>query len=208
MEATERGWADMVATLRPHGLPVPPVPEALRGDLAVLGSWHWGTPGGPDGPGVPPIEAMELYTFAPSLFERLRGDGTQERVAFCHAGHGVNSYALTYGLVHHGLVVLLQVGWGGAYMDNDAQAASLAESFRRCQGLIDRVAGREPEAGRHLVAVESELRGTALCGWAPLGTPGAAGAPGTPETPVRHHHLDRVRYGTVFAEAERLLAAP
>ncbi|MGP3967177.1 hypothetical protein [Streptomyces sp. 6N223] len=191
--AESEGWADMITTLRPNGLPIPPVPAPLRADLAVLGSWYWGTP---DAPGVQPIGPMELYTFAPSLFERLRGDGdgTHDRVAVCHAGHGASSYAITYGLVYRGLVLLIQAGWGGAYMDNDAQAASLAQSFRSCQGLIDRAEGREPEAGRHLVAAESELRGTALCGWAPV------------EGPVRPH-LDRVRYGTVLAEAERLLDA-
>jgi hypothetical protein len=179
------GWSEMLSTLGTSGLPVPPVPEELRAELAALGRWHWGTRSDD------PMKPMEMYMFQPSLLERLLGDGTRDHVDLCHAGHGANSYALTYGLVYRGLVLLTQVGWGGAYMDNSAQSARLAEVYRRCLNLIDLAERHQPAAGRHLVAVESELRGTALCGWAPV------------QRPVRH--LDRVRYGTVMAHAEGLL---
>lgn len=138
------------------------------------------------------LPPQELYMFRPSLAERLLGDGSRERVLLCHAGQGVNSYAVTYALVHRGLVLLTQVGWGGAHMDNAGQAGTLAALFDRCAWLIDAAGAREPVPGRFLVAVESELRGTSLCGWAPA------------ERPVRH--LARVPSGTALAEAGRLLA--
>ncbi len=102
------------------------------------------------------------------LTSLLDGD---DQLAVCHAGHGVNSYAITYALAHRGLVLLTQVGWGGVYMDNSARAAELAEVFEACRALIAR---RVPD-GRTLVCVESRLRAQSLCGWHPEIVPVARG---------------------------------
>jgi hypothetical protein len=55
----------------------------------------------------------------PTASRRTRSSGwgvkTPDHVAFSHAGHAINSYALNYQLVDGPLAVIAQVGWGGGY---------------------------------------------------------------------------------------------
>jgi hypothetical protein len=53
----------------------------------------------------------------------------------CHSGHGVNSYAIQYYLVHGELRMFLHLGWGGVYMDAQKAAADIAWCF----GLADEI---------------------------------------------------------------------
>ncbi len=57
-----------------------------------------------------------LYDFKFFLDEAISGC-LSDYLAFGHAGHGTNSYGLSYYLVCGDLALLLQVPWGGAYMD-------------------------------------------------------------------------------------------
>jgi hypothetical protein len=148
----------ITAWFRERNLPEPPLPAGLR--VTAFGPNHWG---------VRDFDPMDLYLLRPAVLTSLLAGGDQ--LAVCHAGHGVNSYAITYCVAHRGLVLITQVGWGGVYMDNSARAAELAEVFEACGALIAR---RVPD-GRTLVCVESRMRGQSLCGWHPEIVPVARG---------------------------------
>jgi len=142
-----------------ESLPSPPVPPGLS--VTAFGEHHWG---------VRDFDPMAHYLLRPSVLdELLAGD----QLAVCHAGHGVNSYAITYGLAWRGLVVLAQVGWGGVYMDNAARAVELARVFDTCLALI--AAAEQRTDDRRLVCVESRLRNQSLYGWHPEIVPVAPG---------------------------------
>jgi hypothetical protein len=54
-----------------------------------------------------------------------------------HAGHGVNSYAIQYYLVHGSLHMFLHLGWGGAYMDAEATATRIHDCFSVADQVIE-----------------------------------------------------------------------
>jgi hypothetical protein len=184
------GWTDLVETFRSRGLPVPPVPASLRPALKRRGPWCWATSDG--------VTGLGMYSWSMEEVEAvLTGQGARHSyLAVSHAGHGINSYAVTYHLVYLGLAVFLQDGWGGIYMDNDAQAASLADMFRRCQALIERWDTQPQPPGRGLLCIESRLRGTAACGW--------VAADGRPLQRFLREH--QVGSGEALAHAEGLIA--
>ncbi|RZS31444.1 hypothetical protein EV193_114137 [Herbihabitans rhizosphaerae] len=184
------GLADLLATFASAGLPEPPVPEPLADGVRKLGRWHWAT--AEDGP--PP---EDQYMFGAPLFERFLAPEMSSYLGVSHSGHGINSYAITYCLAHKGIMLLTQIGWGGVYMDNEAQATVLARVFTEVRALLD----IEERPGRRLMVLHSDLRGDA-CGWIEIGQahPPVApisGALGT--TPVPE-------VDDAFAEARRLLS--
>jgi hypothetical protein len=152
-------WEGMVQLLASWGLSAPPVPVRLRPALRGRGRACWSTRREDNG------SEMYMWTLAEAAGV-LSGD-TRDYLAVSHAGHGVNSYAVTYHLVYRGLALFVQEAWGGAYMDNDAQAASVADMFDRCRILVDLWEARLDSAApaRRLLCLESRLRGTSACGW-------------------------------------------
>ena len=56
---------------------------------------------------------MAMYMFEDYISEALIGTAP-DYVAFCHAGHGMNSYAINYHLVDGPLALFVQAPWGGA----------------------------------------------------------------------------------------------
>jgi len=146
------GWADLTATLTDAKLPTPPVPDAMRAAMVRYDRWHWGTRA---------HDRHELYMFGPDLVETFAR--AEDHVVVSHGGHGVNSYALTYGLVHRGLVLLTQVAWGGVYMDPAAQRAALTTVFADCAALLDEPVEVPP--GWRLVYAASDLHFRPTYGW-------------------------------------------
>ena len=73
-------------------------------------------------------EAHDLYDFRGAVIE-AGADGVADYLAFGHAGHGANSFAVSYHLVHGRLKLLLQIPWGGVYMDDAATTADVAHAF-------------------------------------------------------------------------------
>ncbi|RKN03662.1 hypothetical protein D7319_31100 [Streptomyces radicis] len=153
----------MMRVFEQTGLGVPPVPDELRGDVRQLRPWAFATRG---------IDPMAMYMFdRHPVDEALAGPG-EDYMAVCHAGHGANSYAVTYHLVFGPLALFAQTGWGGAYMDSVRTAVQVREQFRRCAELAERAErlrdlpraalGRAP---RRLIVADSALRRTAHCGW-------------------------------------------
>jgi hypothetical protein len=136
----------------------PPIPDDFARELRKTVEWCFSTRA---------IDPGALYMFDEYLAEALRG-AAPDYVAFCHAGHGVNSYAITYHLVDGPLVLLVQSPYGGAYM-GQREHAGVVEQFRRCEALVDsmtRARARRLDArpGR-LCVVESTLRDLFAWGW-------------------------------------------
>ena len=105
---------------------------------------------------------MAMYMFDHYISEALIGTAP-DYLAFCHAGHGINSYAINYHLVDGPLALFAQAPWGGAYSNPEETAAAVAALFTRCAALIEAVEtakarGLSGPPGR-LFVVESLLRG-------------------------------------------------
>lgn len=154
-----KGLEEARHTFSEAGLSLPPVPQRFISKLRTIEKWCFATRR---------IEPMQMYFFDRYIPEALTGQ-CKDYVAFCHAGHGINSYALTYHLVDGPLILMVQTGWGGAYSDNAVASARVEAQFARCAALIDSVEaakarGLDGERGR-LIVFESEPRGEFLCAW-------------------------------------------
>lgn len=114
--------------LRKASLAFPPLPDELAAHFQRFGPWWWGT--------------RELNAFEMYLFGGIVGaDGIEgpppDYMALCHAGHGVNSYALNYQLVFRPVAIIFQVGWGGIYGDKAKEAARFRRQCELAAGLVD-----------------------------------------------------------------------
>jgi hypothetical protein len=139
------------------GLVPPPIPHSLSPRLRRIDKWAYGTRD---------VEPMRMYSFE-YPHEALLGN-VGNYVAFCHAGHGVNSYAINYHVVFGPLAVFLQVGWGGVYMNAKEQAAKIEGWFDLCGELIYLVEQRGPVrdiAWPRLIVIQSDFRNANVVGW-------------------------------------------
>lgn len=145
-----------IRTFERAGLVAPPVPERFAGALRLIEPWCFATRD---------IDPMSMY-----MFDRTVSDGlaAADVVAFSHAGHGINSYAINYFLVDGPLALFAQVAWGGAYADSAESAAAVAQLFERCSALIramDDARMRDALPAGRLVVVESQFRDLQAWGW-------------------------------------------
>jgi hypothetical protein len=117
-----------------------------------LGPWRWGTE-----------EASPVLLY--NLFEpTLEFVIARDVILIGHAGHGFNSWALTYLLGVGPLAVGVQIPWGGAYEDPLERAEDVARRFGQIARLIERAESAEPRESR-LVVVHGGLVGEGACGW-------------------------------------------
>ncbi len=120
---------DMVTSLVKAGLAVPALPEALQAQLRQRGSWWWSTTeSGPE-----PIEDYLMH-MDPAATHLLRP--VTDHTSISHAGHGINSYALTWRLAFGPLAVLVQTPFGGAMSDAAEDAGEQAVLFHRVNRLV------------------------------------------------------------------------
>ncbi len=107
------------------GLSLPPIPSSLAPQFAARGRWCFASR---------PVRTSpyDLQRYVRQALRRLPKD----YVLVAHAGHGANSYALHYYLVHRPLMLFLQVGWGGAYMDEARATADANECFGLCGEVV------------------------------------------------------------------------
>lgn len=84
-----------------------------------------------------------------------------EYILLSHSGHGVNSYAIQYYLVYGPLRMFLFLGWGGAYMDADANASNIRECFSLADEIVPaaKKVGKRG-AGECLTIVASDFYGS------------------------------------------------
>jgi hypothetical protein len=83
-------------------------------------------------------------------------------VLVAHAGHGVNSYAISYHLAWNRLRLLLQLQWGGTYMDAEATGARIREAFTRLHELWPLVLARDRTARPQFLVASSDFYGGKL----------------------------------------------
>ncbi len=131
------------------GLAFPAIPEEMAERLKERGSWLFST------------RDLEVspYVLRHYLAEASRA-GVKDYALIAHSGHGVNSYAVQYYLVHCGLRMFLHLGWGGFYSDAQADSAQIRECFHLADNLVELAHATElrPECGR-LTVVASDFYG-------------------------------------------------
>jgi len=157
------GLAEASEMFTRMGLPIPPIPNSFKSQLSACGDFCFSTR---------PIDPVLMYMFDKYLSEALTGNAG-DYLAFSHSGHGANSYALNYHIVHGPLVLMVQAGFGGIYMDKSITTRLVTSLFDRCHALMiamDQVVktGAVSPSGR-LYVFESDIRETYSWGW--LGKP-------------------------------------
>lgn len=138
------------------GLVLPPIPANLAPRLKERAEWRFST---------------KPLTLSPYAFEEYVRDGTRKGVrdslVLAHAGHGVNSYALHYYLAQKPLRLFLQVGWGGAYMDEVKEREEINCCFSLAHTLVAAVAKAKLAGsfrpGDRLIVAASDLYGGYWC---------------------------------------------
>lgn len=158
-----RCWVD-------SGLEYPFIPREFADRTYPVGEWAWGTRSSSFdagfGQGESVAHPLAAYLQSPELDRFVAGDW-RPRFFVCHAGQGVNSYAINYLMVTGRIALFAQAGWGGVYMDK-ARAAShvnrMGELIAEVHQAVDSVV-RWP-AGR-LVVVDSDFRGQRPIAWVP-----------------------------------------
>jgi hypothetical protein len=106
------------------GLVFPEIPEDLAGRLKEQDDWVYGTRAVEE-----PAYEFEYY------MNELDDDSVQDYAILSHEGHGMNSYALQYYLSKGPLHMLLQLSWGGVYMEEPATT----ERVNRCFTLANEI---------------------------------------------------------------------
>lgn len=100
------------------GLTVPLIPTDLASQLLEQHHWCFSTK---------PL-ARSPYAFEEYVREGTKAD-VKDYLVLAHAGHGVNSYALSYYLVRKPLRLFLQVAWGGVYMEETEARVDVNRCF-------------------------------------------------------------------------------
>jgi len=156
------GWIDLTDTFTDAGLPLPPIPEPLRTQLSRLEDWCWSTRA---------IDPFDMYAFDhPPLTDKtfladILLDRVADYAAVSHSGHGLNSYGLNFHLVHERLAILMQVGWGGVYMDNAERARELDGHWARISYILNTPPGPDTPRDQRLLLVYSSFRVQSGCSW-------------------------------------------
>jgi hypothetical protein len=108
------------------GLPMPPIPSAFAALLSEVDERVYSTrPNAPD----------SLTSFEGLVAECVRGDAPPY-LAFSYEGHGVESWAVRYVAVLPHVAVLLELPFGGAYADADADRAVITRRFAEAARLL------------------------------------------------------------------------
>jgi len=105
------------------GIDVPPIPEKFRPIVRRQAEHLYGTL-------LTPLSMYDAQHWAFS-------DRLPDFVAVGHGGHGVNSYVLGYALGLESLRLVVQVGYGGAYMDHAESQQAVSEAFAATGRVID-----------------------------------------------------------------------
>lgn len=117
--------AEALKLFETAGLGFPPIPSELAIDFTKCGNWCFASR---------PVRS-DPYNWRPYVEEARRGS-VCDYVLLAHSGHGVNSYAISYYLVRKPLLLFVQVGWGGVYMNADRAASEVKHCFSLCHDLV------------------------------------------------------------------------
>ena len=148
-------------TFREAGLAAPPIPTRFEASLQALGPWWFATND---------VSPAAMYLFETDFLLKLLTGHVDDFVAVSHAGHGANSYALSYFLVDGPLALFLQTAWDGVFTDEKKAESAWRLLVSRVERLIQAAQSATPgDAGgaeERLVVVNSDFRGGgswALC---------------------------------------------
>lgn len=143
---------EVLEALADAGIVAPPLGAFDVRDVDVYERWSWGTM-----PAVSRLDEVDLYMF--DVEAVLRSFIYEGRFfALCHAGHGMNSYAVNLVTARGPIGVFTQHGWGGVYMDPLQGRFRLNQTYSRLHALFSRIA--DPDAELRWVLLYSQLRGT------------------------------------------------
>jgi hypothetical protein len=144
-------------------LPAPPIPTRFQASLQEVGP-HFATSD---------VTPLAMYLFETELPLQLLQGRLEDFVAVSFAGHGVNSYALSYFLVDGPLALFLQTHWGGVYTDVEMAASAwrllVSHVERLLQAAQARPAVDARDPAERLLVVNSDFRGSGT--WAFLRAP-------------------------------------
>jgi hypothetical protein len=166
-EVDSPGHQDLIATLDSAGLELPPIPPRLEPRLARWSDWVWATR---------PVDPQQMYMFRTYVDELVR-EPVDDYGALALAGHGINSYGLTFQLVCGPLALFVQHAWGGAYTDHELAAQQIADTYGRARALVELVERRASRAlTQRVVVLYSDFRGNCAhartrCPPDPVGSP-------------------------------------
>ena len=132
------------------GLAFPTIPKELATRLKEQDEWIFST------------REIEISPYNLQHYIReIDGTYVDDYVLLCHSGHGVNSYALQYYIVHGPLGMFLHLGWGGVYMDAKKAVAEICGCFSLADGIVlaAKTSGKL-QAGARLKIVGSDFYGS------------------------------------------------
>jgi hypothetical protein len=131
------------------GLAFPRIPEELAVRLKELDRWVFST------------RPIDMSPYNLEHFVRETGRPADDYAVLAHSGHGVNSYAIQYYLVHGCLRLFLHLGWGGVYMDAEEEAAKIRECFSMADRLVEAAElAKKLTGNRRLTVVVSDFYGS------------------------------------------------
>ncbi len=135
---------------RDAGLGFPTIPEELAAKLNEEGPWVFSTR---------PID-MWPYNLRDYVHEGEQNQ-VKDYALLSHSGHGINSYAMQYYLVHGWLRMFLHLAWGGVYGDAKADAANIRDCFLVADQVVSAAQKvREFQGDDRLTIVGSDFYGS------------------------------------------------
>jgi hypothetical protein len=141
--------AEANALFREAGLPVPAIPPQLAARLEQREPWCYAT------------RELDHSPYDWRAFVDEADPAVSDYAVLAHAGHGANSYAIHYYLVHGPLRLFLQLGWGGVYMDAAATTRTVHDCFRLADQLDAAIpTSRKIPPGASLLIAASDLHGS------------------------------------------------
>lgn len=152
------GYADLVDYFTASGLPVPPLPAPLRGDLRRVVGARWSSLV----EGEQPSE-LDDYLFQTDWLNGMVPD----HVTLSQGGHGIRSYALTLRMAWGPVAIAVQEFWGG-FDPSEDEAACVAQMFFAVRRVIKELGTPAPAADpsprfRPIVVTYSGLRDGLRC---------------------------------------------
>jgi hypothetical protein len=133
---------------REAGLAFPKVPEDLAPELEERDRWVFST------------RLIRRWPYDLDYYVReVQRKLVPDYALLSHSGHGVNSYAIQYYLVHGPLRMFLHLAWGGVYEDNEKDTATIRACFLQADKIVqamDKGSARF-QIGEHLTVVGSDF---------------------------------------------------
>lgn len=138
-----------------NNLPFPPIPTKFAPNIVEVADWIYGN------------RTEETYLYETNDFIRSSLMYQEDDyILFGHSGRGYNSWAIHYYLVEGPLSLFIQVGWGGALDDEEANASTtsaLGQFFNDAARLIQAVEEAQQKgyfkSGEKLIVEASTFNG-------------------------------------------------